>query len=78
MFEKLKQIRTERDITVEQMAKVLNLETKAAYYKKESGSVKFSLDDAKKVADFLKMPIEDIFFDNEVSCKERKGTNYIL
>lgn len=67
MFDKLKQIRAERNITVEQMMGVLSLETKAAYYKKESGSVKFSLDDAKKVSDFIGLPIEDIFFDNEVS-----------
>lgn len=67
MFDKLKQIRTERNITVEQMMGVLSLETKAAYYKKESGSVKFSLDDAKKVSDYIGLPIEDIFFDDEVS-----------
>lgn len=67
MFDKLKQIRSERNITVEQMMDVLSLETKAAYYKKESGSVKFSLDDAKKVSDYIGLPIENIFFDNEVS-----------
>lgn len=67
MFDKLKQIRSERNITVEQMMDVLSLETKAAYYKKESGSVRFSLDDAKKVSDYIGLPIEDIFFDNEVS-----------
>ena len=67
MFTKLKQIRSERNISAEEMATVLSLETKAAYYKKEAGNVKFSLDDAKKVSDFLKMPIEEIFFDNEIS-----------
>jgi len=67
VFDKLKQIRLSKNISAEQMACVLGLETKAAYYKKEAGNVKFSLDDAKKIADFFNMPIEDIFFDNEVS-----------
>lgn len=67
MFEQLKSIRSSKSTSAEQMAEVLGLETKAAYYKKESGTVKFSLADAKKISDYFGIPIEHIFFDSEVS-----------
>ena len=70
MFEKLKKLRVERNISAEDMSKILGLETKAAYYKKESGNVKFSLIEAKKISDFFNIPIEEIFFSNEVSSKD--------
>lgn len=70
MFEKLKKLRLERNISAEEMSKILGLETKAAYYKKESGNVKFSLLEAKKISDFFNIPIEEIFFSNEVSTKD--------
>ena len=40
------------------------------YYKKESGAVKFSLDEAKKISVFFALPIEEVFFANEVSKSE--------
>lgn len=67
MFEKLRSLRISKGIPAEKLAEVLGLETKAAYYKKETGSVKFTLTDAKKIADFFKMPIEEIFFGDELS-----------
>ena len=70
MFEKLKKLRIEHNISAEDMSKILGLETKAAYYKKESGNVKFSLMEAKKISDFFNIPIEEIFFSNEVSYKD--------
>lgn len=48
MFERLKELRKEKDLTCEAMAEALGLETKSAYSKKENGNTKFSLDDAKK------------------------------
>lgn len=67
MFEKLKKNRINRNISAEVLAKVLGLETKSAYYKKESGLVKFTLEDAKKLSEFFGLPIEKIFFADEVS-----------
>ena len=67
MFSNLRRIRLEKDIPVERITESLGLETKAAYYKKETGNVKFSLDDAKKISELFHMSIEDIFFDDEVS-----------
>lgn len=37
------------------------------YCKKESGSVKWSLEEAGKLSDFFGKTIEDIFFENKVS-----------
>ncbi len=70
MFEHLRALRLRKGIPVEKLAEVLGLETLAAYYKKETGSVKFTLADAKKIADFFGMPIEEIFFGNELSEEE--------
>lgn len=61
MFEKLRRIRNERNISALEMANVLGLKTAAAYYKKENGTINFTLEEAKKIADYLKMPIEEIF-----------------
>lgn len=65
-------MRINKNISVDEIASVLNLETKAAYYKKEAGTVKFTLIEAKKVADYFGMTIEEIFFANEVSEMETK------
>lgn len=77
MFDKLKEIRTAKGVSCEKMAEVLGLETKSAYSKKENGTVKFTLAEAKKISDFLRMTIEDIFFEDEVSCGETKSQHQL-
>jgi transcriptional regulator with XRE-family HTH domain len=72
MFERLRELRKEKGMTCEDMARLLGLDTKAAYSKKELGRTKFSLDDAKKVSRALGRSIDDIFFTNEVSLKDTK------
>ncbi|ABR48764.1 transcriptional regulator, XRE family [Alkaliphilus metalliredigens QYMF] len=67
MYEKLRNIRNEKSITALEMANMLGLKTPAAYYKKETGTIKFSLEEAEKIAKFLGLPIEEIFFKTEVS-----------
>jgi DNA-binding XRE family transcriptional regulator len=67
MFEKLRKLRTEHGASADKMAKLLGLETFAAYYKKESGAVKFSLIEAKTIADFFEMSMEEVFFAQELS-----------
>lgn len=67
MFDRLREIRTQRGISAQTMADLLGLETEGAYYKKENGTTKFSLFEAKAAADFLGMTIESVFFNNEVS-----------
>lgn len=74
MYENLRAIRNARNISALDMAEVLGLQTKAAYYKKESGNIRFSLEEANKISKFLDMKIEDIFFDDEVSKTETNHT----
>lgn len=71
MYARLKQLRTERNIPVETLIKALGLKTKAAYYKKESGKIKFSVDDAEKISKFYGLPIEEIFFAENSSNEEQ-------
>ena len=67
MFENLRKLRQEKNIKAKDIAEKLGLKTEGAYYKKETGSVPFTLEEGKIVADILKMPIEEIFFTDELS-----------
>lgn len=67
MFERLRALRTERNVPAKTLANVIGLETEAAYYKKETGAVKITLIEGKKIADFFELPIEAVFFDDELS-----------
>ncbi|MCT4663362.1 MAG: helix-turn-helix domain-containing protein [Tissierellales bacterium] len=73
MFEKLREIRNRKNICAMEMAEMLGLKTPAAYYKKENGTIKFSLEEAEKIAKLLELPIEVIFFKKSVSKTETKG-----
>ena len=52
------------------MATLIGLETRTAYYKKESGIVKFSLEEAWTISNFFELSIEEIFFSNQDSKTE--------
>ena len=67
MFENLRKLRQEKNIKAKDIAEKLGLKTEGAYYKKETGSVPFTLEEGKIVADILEMPIEEIFFTDELS-----------
>jgi len=67
MFEKLRKIRQEKNIKAKEIAEKIGLKTEGAYYKKENGTVPFTLEEGKVVSDILEMPIEEIFFTNEIS-----------
>lgn len=73
MYENLRAIRNKAHIPAKEMADLLGLKTEAAYYKKENGAIRISIEEAKLIADKLDMPIEDIFFSNEVSVMETDG-----
>ena len=72
MFEKLRKIRQEKNIKAIEISEKLGLKTEGAYYKKETGMVPFTLTEGKIVADLFRMPIEEIFFENELSCEDNK------
>ena len=62
MHLKLREIRNREGISAKEMANLLGVKTEAAYYKKESGLIKFSLEEAKLIANKFDMLIEEIFF----------------
>ncbi len=75
MFEQLKKIRNEHGETCEMMATVIGLKTKSAYCKKENGNIPFSLEEAQLISRHYNLPIEDIFFENEVSKMDTNKKN---
>ena len=72
MFEKLRKVRQEKNIKAKEIAEKLGLKTEGAYYKKETGNVPFTLEEGKIISDMLNMPIEEIFFANELSSQDIK------
>ena len=67
MFERLRKIRKEKNISALEIAGKIGLKTEGAYYKKETGDVPFTLTEGKIISDLFKLPIEDIFFKDELS-----------
>ena len=73
MFDKLRKIRQKSNIKAKELAEKLGLKTEGAYYKKETGSVPFTLTEGKIIADVFNLPIEEIFFENKLSSQDKKG-----
>lgn len=72
LFNKLRDIRKEKKISAVKLANMLGLETKTAYYKKENGTVKFSLEEARTLSLYFKKSIECLFYeecDSEIDTK---------
>lgn len=69
MYEDLRRIRTERHIKMKECAALLGVQ-EACYCKKECGTLRFSLEEAKKLANFFELPIEVLFFKEESSKME--------
>ena len=69
MYLSIKTVRLQKKVLAKTICELIGVK-RITYYKKESGTVKFSLDEAKKISDYFKMPIEEIFFTNEVSKSE--------
>lgn len=61
-LESLRQKRKEKKVGVQEIIKSLNLQTKSAYYRKESGTNSFALEEAKILADLLDTTIDQLFF----------------
>lgn len=67
MFERLRKIRQEKNIKAKDIAEKLGLKTEGAYYKKETETVPFTLQEGKIVSELIGLPIEEIFFTDELS-----------
>ena len=66
---KVKQLREEANLKQEFFAEMLDV-SPANYSKKENGLIKYTLAEAKTIADFFGKSIEEVFFADEVSKNE--------
>lgn len=71
MYSKLKELREKKGYTMEDLAKVIG-KSVPNYYKKENGDVKFSVNEALIISNFLKTKVEKIFFKEELSETEQE------
>lgn len=65
----IKTFREAMGMRQEEFAKIINVST-VNYSKKENGAVKFSLNEARLIAEHFDRPIEAVFFAHEVSKNE--------
>ncbi|MBH0166250.1 helix-turn-helix transcriptional regulator [Fictibacillus sp. 7GRE50] len=62
-LKKIKQLRKERSISLDEMAKILGYESPNGYYYLEIGRGKFPAETLALVASILKVPIDQLFFE---------------
>lgn len=67
MFEKLRKIRQDENIKAIEIAEAIGLKTESAYYKKETGKVPFTLEQALIIANMLNKSVEEVFSEDEIS-----------
>jgi putative transcriptional regulator len=66
MNNKLKELRKKRKVKVAVLARMLDI-SESYYYKREKGNRKsFSIEEAKILADFYKLSIDELFFENQL------------
>lgn len=71
-IELIKKKRLEKGYSSEDMSMMMGYEGANAYFRKEKGDRKFSLEDVSKVSDILGIPIQEIFFNNGITELETK------
>lgn len=65
----LKELRKTNNVKVSTLAELIGLKTLAAYYKKESGSIKFTVEEAMAIAEHMGKSVEEIFLPGEFPIK---------
>lgn len=66
-LEKIKRLRKEANISLEKMSELLGYDSPNGYYYLETGRIKFPADKLAIVANALKIPIDQLFFDDKVA-----------
>ncbi|WP_404427271.1 helix-turn-helix domain-containing protein [Ureibacillus chungkukjangi] len=66
----IKCLRIDKNISVEEMSKMMGYQGYQGYYYKENGTRKMSADDIAKISVILEVPINELFFENEVTKTE--------
>ncbi|MCT4662935.1 MAG: helix-turn-helix domain-containing protein [Tissierellales bacterium] len=62
MYEHLRELRCKKGFTLKQMSKLLGYSSPNAYARKEKGDRNFTIEEARKIAEFFEESIENIFF----------------
>lgn len=62
----IKEVRTSKGVTIEEMSKLLGYEGYQAYYYKEKGIRKMSAEDIGEIAHTLKVPINSLFLKKQL------------
>lgn len=75
MREKLKKLREDKNLTVEQLSGIFNISS-SHLYKIEAGIRNPNMKLAKKMADYFETEIEEIFFDNEMDETSKETNNH--
>jgi DNA-binding XRE family transcriptional regulator len=73
-LDKIKALRKREGYSLEDMAKMLGYESPNGYYYLEIGRGRFPAETLAKVADIFNVPIEDLFFENDVAKSAKSET----
>ncbi|QGG51568.1 XRE family transcriptional regulator [Lysinibacillus pakistanensis] len=60
----IKELRSNKNISIEEMSTTMGYKGYQGYYYKENGSRKMSAEDIAKISTILSVPINKLFFDN--------------
>jgi len=66
MYNKLKGLMTEKNITQQELAEILEMSISTLNFK-INGKSDFTIKEAKKVSKFFDKPIEEIFYNDEIN-----------
>lgn len=59
----IKNLRMQKNISIEEMSKLMGYKGYQGYYYKENGARKMSADDIAKISILLDVPINELFFE---------------
>ncbi|WP_318841571.1 helix-turn-helix transcriptional regulator [Metabacillus halosaccharovorans] len=71
---KIKKLRKQFELSLEDMAKLLGYESVNGYYYLEVGRGKFPAETLARVADIFKVPINELFFEEVITEMATKNT----
>lgn len=68
----IRSTRIKRGISMEEMSGLLGYEAPNTYFRKEKGDRKFNVEDIAKVSAVLRIPVQNLFFENKVTERVTK------
>lgn len=72
----IKKEREKQNLSFEQMSKLMGYKGSNAYFRKENGDRRFSVEDITKISSILDIPIQSIFFNKTVTKKVTLSKSY--